>query len=144
MSSARGRAGAVGDPAEGEPADNAHSEHQRQHLPAARGAVAKIGAVGNDVHLRHRHRNAASHARQHQQQLQPVAATRERAAAGRAHMRRMPASLARKPTPQRQEQRQHLAEAEDGDAEISVPPSHPLGETAGSPVANGASEVAAA
>jgi hypothetical protein len=52
-------ADAVGDRAGHQPADDASAEHQRQHLGAARRAEAEVSAVGDDVHLRHRHRHAA-------------------------------------------------------------------------------------
>ena len=44
-------------------------QHQRQHLRAARGAEAEVAAVGDDVHLRHRHRHAAGDAGDAQQRL---------------------------------------------------------------------------
>ena len=37
-----------------------NAEHQRQHLRAARRTVAEVAAVGDDVDLRHRHRDAAA------------------------------------------------------------------------------------
>ena len=43
---------------------------------AARRAVAEVAAVGDDVHLRHRHRHAAGHAGHAQQRLQPGRAQR--------------------------------------------------------------------
>src|SRR5207253_10317972 len=48
----------VRDAARGDTRDQPEAEHQRQHLGAARRAVTEIGAVGDDVHLRHRHRDA--------------------------------------------------------------------------------------
>ena len=42
-------------------------EHERQHLGSARDAVAEVAAIGDDVNLRHRHRDAAGDARHDQQ-----------------------------------------------------------------------------
>ncbi len=41
-------------------------QHQRQHLRAARHAVTEIAAIGDDMDLRHRHRDAAGDARNRQ------------------------------------------------------------------------------
>ena len=38
------------------------SHHQRQHLGAARDAVSEIAAIGDEMDLRHRHRDAAGKA----------------------------------------------------------------------------------
>ena len=38
------------------------SHHQGQHLGAARDAIAKIAAIGDQMDLRHRHRDAAGKA----------------------------------------------------------------------------------
>ena len=51
-------------------ADDAEAEHQRQHFGAARHAVAEVAAIGDDMHLRHRHRHAAGDAGDAQQHLQ--------------------------------------------------------------------------
>src|SRR5579862_15453 len=50
---------AVADETEAEPADDAAPEHQRQHLRAARRTVSQVAAVSDQVHLGHRHRDAA-------------------------------------------------------------------------------------
>ena len=65
-------ADAVADPAGGEPADDASAEHDREHLGAARRAVAEVAAVGDDVDLRHRHRHAAGDAGDREQYHQGV------------------------------------------------------------------------
>ena len=52
----------VGDPARGDAAHDAEAQHQRQHRRAARHAVAEVGAVGDDMDLRHRHGDAAGDA----------------------------------------------------------------------------------
>ena len=71
-------ADAIADQAGGKPAHDAEAEHQRQHLGAARGAIAEIAAVGDDVDLRHRHRHAAGHAGDAQQHLQHAGREAER------------------------------------------------------------------
>ena len=60
----------VGDPSKREPADDAETEHDREHLRAARGAVAQVAAIGDDVHLRHGHGHAAGDPGHAQQCLQ--------------------------------------------------------------------------
>ena len=55
-------ADAIGDESERDAADHAGAEHQRQHLRAARHAVTEIGAIGDDMDLRHRHGDAAGDA----------------------------------------------------------------------------------
>jgi hypothetical protein len=51
-------------------ADDPEAQHKRQHLCASGRAVAQIAAVGDDMDLRHRHRDAASKAGDGQQSLQ--------------------------------------------------------------------------
>ena len=80
-------ADAVADRARDEPADDAAGEHQREHLRAARGAVAEVAAVGDDVHLRHRHRHAAGDAGDAEQRLRRVHRQAERARRRRAARR---------------------------------------------------------
>ena len=46
------------------------SHHQRQHLGAARDAIAEIAAIGDEMDLRHRHRDAAGKARGDQENQQ--------------------------------------------------------------------------
>ena len=75
----RDAADAVGEEAGADAADDAEAQHQRQHFGAARHAVAEVAAIGDDVHLRHRHRHAAGDAGQRQHRGQRVGAT----AAGR-------------------------------------------------------------
>ena len=70
----------VGDPACRYPADDAESQHQRQHLRAAGDAETEVGAVGDDMDLRHRHCDATGNARHDQQDLQPVWRQAERIA----------------------------------------------------------------
>ena len=60
--------------------DQPKAEHQRQHLGAARDAVTEVGAVGDDMHLRHRHRDTAGDAGDREQRLQGVGLQAERAA----------------------------------------------------------------
>ena len=68
----------VGDPARADAAHDAEAQHQRQHLRAARHAVAEVGAVGDDMDLRHRHGDAAGDAGHGQQRLQGVGRQAER------------------------------------------------------------------
>ena len=77
----------VGDPAGGQPADDAQAQHHGEHPGAVRDPVAEVARVGDDVDLRHRHGDAASEARDHQEHLQtPGRETR----AGRPRPRRPP------------------------------------------------------
>ena len=115
-----------------EPADDAAGEHQRQHLRAARGAVAEVAAVGDDVHLRHRHRDAAGDAGDAEQRLRRVHATGRTAAvdgdrragpgdARDRHRRRRPGAH------QEREQR-HRHAAEDAHADVGLAPADALDE----------------
>ena len=95
--------------------DDAEAEHQREHLRAARGAVAEVAAVGDDVHLRHRHRDAARDAGDAQQRLQRVPARgRSGAAASTALRRRRRGGAQRSAAARRmkQRERQHRDDAE--------------------------------
>ena len=115
-----------------EPADDAAGQHQRQHLRAARGAEAEVAAVGDDVHLRHRHRDAAGDAGDAQQQLRRV----QRQAEGprRRHRAARPgdacaaAATAGGRAPHQQRQRGHRHAAEDAHAEVGLAPADALDE----------------
>ena len=63
-------ADAVGDSAGSDTTDDPEPEHGRQHLRPACRALAEVRAVGDDVRLRHRDRNAATKARGHEQRKQ--------------------------------------------------------------------------
>ena len=43
-------------------AEDAEAKHERQHLGAAGDAIAEVAAIGDDMDLRHRHRDAATDA----------------------------------------------------------------------------------
>ena len=110
-------------------------EHQRQHLGAARRAEAEVAAVGDDVHLRHRHRHAAGHAGDAQQRLQRSPARRPSgrgrsvgAAAAGAPRRGAPAPAAGGRRPQHQRQRQHGHQAEHAHADVGLAPAHAVDE----------------
>ena len=60
----------VGDEAGADARDDAERQHQREHFGPARDAIAEIAAIGDDMHLRHRHRDAAGKARDDQQRHQ--------------------------------------------------------------------------
>jgi hypothetical protein len=60
----------VGEEPRGEARDDPAREHEREHLRAHRRAVAEVDAEGDDVDLRHRHRHAAGHAREGEEQLE--------------------------------------------------------------------------
>ena len=93
---------------------------------AARRAVAEIAAVRDDVHLRHRHRDAARDARDAQQRLQRVRRQAERTRgdprAARVPRRAGSGACERRPAAQQQRERQHRDEAEDADADVRVAP----------------------
>jgi hypothetical protein len=55
----RDAADLVGQETRADAADDAETQHQRQHFGAARHAIAEIVAIGDDMNLRHRHRHAA-------------------------------------------------------------------------------------
>ncbi|MDR6155987.1 hypothetical protein QF021_004076 [Acidovorax delafieldii] len=74
-------ANAVADHARHQAADDAARQHQRQHLGPARRAKTQVSAIGHDVHLRHRHGDAAGHTRHTQQQLTMQRTQAKRAAA---------------------------------------------------------------
>ena len=59
-------ADAVRDEAGGKPAQHAEAQHEREHLGPARRAIAQVGAIGDDMDLRHRHGDTAGEPRQHQ------------------------------------------------------------------------------
>ena len=59
----------IRNPARGLPADDTKTQHQREHLGAARGIESEVRAIGNDMHLRHRHRHTAANPRDKQQAL---------------------------------------------------------------------------
>src|SRR5262249_57754891 len=61
-------ANAVGDEARADATHDAEAQHQRQHLGAARDAITEIAAIGDDVHLRHRHRHATGNSGDAQEQ----------------------------------------------------------------------------
>ena len=73
------------------------------------GAVAEVAAVGDDVHLRHRHRDAAGDAGDAQQRLQRVGrqAERPRARAAACSVRRAPTRAIGGRRRSSQRQRQH-------------------------------------
>ena len=60
----------VGDESRADAPHDPERHHQRQHVGAAGDAVAEIAAIGDDVDLRHRHRNAAANRSQGQEDLQ--------------------------------------------------------------------------
>ncbi len=62
----------VGEIARADAAEDATGHHQRQHLGAARHAIAEIAAIGDDMHLRHRHGDAAGNAGDRKQHRQRV------------------------------------------------------------------------
>ncbi|SHJ87882.1 hypothetical protein SAMN02745194_03626 [Roseomonas rosea] len=104
-----------------EAADDPEAEHEGQHLRPPRRPVAEVGAVGDDMHLRHRHRHAAGQAGQHQQRLQrALGNTQPRQPARR--LRPAPGGLHGRRPPQGERQRQHGHHAEQPDADMRRPP----------------------
>ena len=59
----------VGDNSGADARDDAEKQHERQHFGPARDAVAEIAAIGDDMHLRHRHRDAAGKAGKNQRTI---------------------------------------------------------------------------
>ncbi len=112
----------IGDPARGEAAHHAEAEHQRQHLRAARDAVAEIAAIGDDMDLRHRHGGAAGEAGEDQQRQQDFRRDRRRARRNRRRLLRGGVVRHRRLAAQRQAERQHRRGAEDADPDIRLAP----------------------
>ena len=65
-----GAADPVGDNSRADARDDAEKQHERQHFGPTRDAVAEIAAIGDDMHLRHRHRDAAGKAGKNQEDHQ--------------------------------------------------------------------------
>ena len=76
------------------------------------GAVAEVGAIGDDVHLRHRHGDAAGDAGDAEQREQHVGRDAERRLASAAGMARFRLRVRRQLPAQHQQQRQHGDEAD--------------------------------
>ena len=96
------------------------AEHQREHLGAARRAVAEVAAIGHDVDLGHRHGDAAGKPGEHQEALEH----RRRASAERArHLARADhaaAVLERGAAAEREAQGQHGEHAEQAGGGVGV------------------------
>ncbi len=106
-------------------------QHDRQHFGAARHAVTEIAAIGDDMHLRHRHGDAAADAGDAEQHEQRYSATRQAAARGTrapfsGHIEHHGALT------EHQRQRQHRRNAEQTDADDSRAASLPSMVNAGS------------
>ena len=125
-------ADAVADDARDQPADDAAGQHQRQHLGAARGAVAEVGAVGDDVDLRHRHRDAAGDAGDAEQRLRVVHAQAERRgstpAAPALERVAVAGRCSRRTRPHQQREQRHRHDAEDAEADVGLAPADDLDE----------------
>ena len=107
------------------PADDAEAEHDRQHLGAAGDAVAEVAAIGDDVHLRHRHRDAAGKAGDDEERLHER--RRDRARRGRRR-RRLGRVLFRRLAAEGERQRQQRRDAEQADADMRRAPAGALDE----------------
>ncbi len=120
---------------------------------AARRAEAEIAAVGDDVHLRHRHRDAAGHPGDAQQALQRRGRESERALRDRRGDR-LPAAPARtgaaggsvrgRTAAQHQRERQHRQQAEHADADVGLAPARAVDEVLQDRRPHGARQVVAA
>ena len=87
----------------------------------ARHAVAQVAAIGDDVHLWHRHGDAAASPATRQQRLQYGGAQTQRAEARRRRLVLRPARH-RCRRAQQQSQRHHRDDAEHADAEMRGTP----------------------
>ena len=116
----------VGDEAGREPADDAEAEHQGQHLRAARRAVAEVAAIGDHMHLRHRHRDAARDRGEHQHALQDRGRRRHAGDRGMRTVGRRCAMIDRRLAPHQQRDRHHRHDAEHADAHEGIAPADGL------------------
>lgn len=109
-----------------ESADDAASQHQRQHARALGGAVSEVRAVGNDVHLRHRHGHAACQAGHAHQRRCLARCEPERPVMVRSSLRSPRHRLhddGRAP-PHGGRQHQHAHAANDAQRQVGWPPAH--------------------
>src|SRR2546430_1397247 len=101
----------VADPARGEPADDAEAEHDRQHLGAARGAVAEVAAIGDDVDLRHGHGDTARQPGDREEREQGIRRQAQRPIRAICNGARARVTRQRWPFSQQQRERQHRRQA---------------------------------
>ena len=115
-------ADAVGNEPRRDAADDAEAEHQRQHLGAARGAVAEVAAIGHQMHLRHRHRHATGDAGDAQQHLQRRGRERQFGLPARRRLPRGLGVMRLHAPPQQIDERQHADEQEQANAGMGRAP----------------------
>ena len=112
---------AIGNEAGCDAADDAERQHQRQHLRTARNAIAEIAAIGDDMDLRHRHRDATGDACDAEQCEQRVARYADIRRHEGANLRTAMGMEVR-PAAEHQRQRQHRDHAEDAGRDMGRAP----------------------